>query len=470
MKKYATSVYSQKSSTSAKSGRSYFSFTTGATIWPIFTTSTKDDDDDHDIDDTDQEGSPPESLAAAKDSIWRILKKKTWIHSMKKVDDEAGKSLGLEASSGGRGGKWKKLLLVPPTHYMGRFRDNSHPTDKKSPVTSLDPIESASTDTESLSHSDDRASYQRHLGILVNGGGGSAKDIAEQKKRRADRRLYLMRLQHPPSSNPRHRQSISSSIGSLDTSSKRQVGFSDLGDSSSSSTILSTPDDTFTLHDDKCVEDEDDSTLSSQPWYSAAPRVMFVEPSPVPRFRNAPPAPPPSPPYLNIAFDTQHQRPRLVFSSPLKRGQTLSFSLQNTIPDDYIIVYKFLTSNSRLIPRPTNKPIPNPSWSTPTLTMAGTSEAATSMERYFVRPSAGMMVNSSTDIRLCLNMVPPLSPGETLKDKIMVRWAVIQRGTRVEQWIQQLSPSTRRKWLEMLLDEWPDQVVERKTRLSIRFV
>ncbi|SAL99102.1 hypothetical protein [Absidia glauca] len=456
MKKYATSVYSQKSSTSAKSGRSYFSFTTGATIWPIFTTSTKDDDDDNDdIDDIDQDGSPPDSLAAAKDSIWRILKKKTGLHPVKKVDDEAGKSLGSEASSGGRGGKWKKLLLVSPTQYMGRFRDNSHPTDKKSPVTSLEPIASSIADTESLSLPDDRASYQRHLGILVNGGGGSAKDIAEQKKRRADRRLYLMRLQHPPSSNPHQRQS--SSIGSLDTSSKRQVGFSDFGDSSSSSTILSTPDDTLTLHD-KCAVDEDDSTS----WYSAAPRVMFVEPSPVPRFRNAPPAPPPSPPYLNIAFDTH----RLVFTSPLKRGQTLTFSLQNTTPDDYIVVYKFLTSNSRLVPRrPTTKPIPNPSWSIPK-----TEAATTSMERYFVRPSAGMMVNSSTDIRLCLNVVPLLSPGETLKDKILVRWAVIQRGTRVEQWIHQLAPATRRKWLEMLLDEWPDQVVERKTRISIRFV
>ncbi|KAI8081386.1 uncharacterized protein BX664DRAFT_268352 [Halteromyces radiatus] len=229
---------------------------------------------------------------------------------------------------------------------------------------------------------------------------------------------------------------------------------------------------------------------------------MFVEPSPVPRFRNEPPAPPPSPPYLNVIVqpfninnnnnnsaaetdendnasstrrhslitDNEHsdiptifttlpqqlyhgldlrqqqqeeeqRRPRLVFTSPLHRGQTITFSLQNAIPDDHIIVYKFLTSN-------------------------------TNTERYFVRPSAGRMISGEThsDIMLFLNQVPPLAPGEVLKDKILVRWAVIQRGTQVEEWVNQLKESTRRKWLEMLLENWPDQVVERKTRISIRFV
>ncbi|ORZ25107.1 hypothetical protein BCR42DRAFT_308271, partial [Absidia repens] len=133
---------------------------------------------------------------------------------------------------------------------------------------------------------------------------------------------------------------------------------------------------------------------------------------------------------------------RLIFNAPLHRGQTIVFSLQNMIPGDHIIVYKFLTT------------------------------ATSSMERYFVRPSAGRMVAGEThsDIRLFLNQVPMLAPGDILKDKILIRWAVIQRGTQVEAWAQQLKDATRRKWLEMLLDTWPDQVVERKTRISIRFV
>ncbi|ORZ00075.1 hypothetical protein BCR42DRAFT_339148 [Absidia repens] len=260
---------------------------------------------------------------------------------------------------------------------------------------------------------------------------------------------------------------------------------------------------------------------------------MFVEPSPVPRFRNEPPAPPPSPPYLNVIvqpfdfttsatttaanendndehqqqhdlvkqhsliadnghseiptifttlpqqFDHneqqllqqqfpsssqvlnqyEHRRPRLIFTSPLQRGQTIAFSLQNTIPDDHIIIYKFLTSNCKLFPRQRNH---NSSSSTST----------TSTKETMGLSSAGKMGagEAHSDIMLFLNQVPPLAPGEILKDKILVRWAVIQRGTQVEAWTQQLTDSTRRKWLEMLLEKWPDQVVERKTRISIRFV
>ncbi|KAI9305548.1 hypothetical protein BJ944DRAFT_200860 [Cunninghamella echinulata] len=133
---------------------------------------------------------------------------------------------------------------------------------------------------------------------------------------------------------------------------------------------------------------------------------------------------------------------RLTFHSPLQRGQTITFSLENAIPEDHIIIFKFLTTST------------------------------TSTERYFVRPSAGKINRgqSHSDILLFLNQVPPLNPGELLKDKILVRWAVIQRGTQVEAWVNQLKESTRRKWLEMLLERWPDQVVERKTRISIRFV
>lgn len=93
------------------------------------------------------------------------------------------------------------------------------------------------------------------------------------------------------------------------------------------------------------------------------------------------------------------------------------------------------------------------------------------MERYFVRPSAGRIVDADrADIMLFLNQVPELSPGDVLKDNILVRWAVVQRNTKVDTWVQSLNESTRRKWLEMLVEEWPDQVVVRETRLRIRFL
>ncbi|CAO3579840.1 unnamed protein product [Absidia cylindrospora] len=543
-KTYATSVYSQKSTTSAKSNRSYFSFTTGATIWPIFTTNTKDDE------------SPPESLDAAKQGVWKNLK--SWIPS-KKLESDAitVKSVsGSISTSTSSHGKWKKYL-VSPTQYIGRNRD-SHTTDKKSAASLLQDtdttltsssIGTASFSDKAPSSSSSSSSHQQlqPTGILVNGG-GTAKEIAEQKNRRRQRRLYLMRIQQPSS----HGQLMTSSIGSIDTDinvsscnnnhnnncsnhrigRKRQVGFNDVDDSPSSPASLSTPDDSPTLNDKL-----NNGDLS---WCSA-PRVMFVEPSPVPRFRNEPPAPPPSPPYLNIIvrpsassstnytddqqhplnsakeqhqssmtanpassdFPTSisqqtyshaalqqqgHHRPRLIFNAPLHRGQTIVFSLQNMIPGDHIIVYKFLTSNTKLFPRQkrtgsktsasTSTDLlglssTSSSWSTSPSSsglMAGTTSSST--ERYFVRPSAGKMVAGEThsDIRLFLNQVPMLAPGDILKDKILVRWAVIQRGTQVETWAQQLKDATRRKWLEMLLDTWPDQVVERKTRISIRFV
>lgn len=238
-------------------------------------------------------------------------------------------------------------------------------------------------------------------------------------------------------------------------------------------------------------------------------RVTFQEPSPVPRFRNELPAPPPSPPYLQILqgdsghsvitdddnptiftrmssrapFIPHHKTPKLSFCSPLKRGQTLTFSLYNAVPDDYVIVYKFLTSNAALTSAKRRHstsssssisaaPIGQKSWlsSTGSRIMGGGSSSSL-MERYFVRPSAGRIVDADrADIMLFLNQVPELSPGDVLKDNILVRWAVVQRNTKVDTWVQSLNESTRRKWLEMLVEEWPDQVVVRETRLRIRFL
>ncbi|KAI8072846.1 hypothetical protein BC940DRAFT_291767 [Gongronella butleri] len=223
---------------------------------------------------------------------------------------------------------------------------------------------------------------------------------------------------------------------------------------------------------------------------------MFVEPSPVPRFRNEPPAPPPTPPYLSVlvqpgdlfanassqegnAQNAQNEpmtpslrpsvasmtrKPRLVFQSPLYRGQAIPFALHNTLPDDHLIIFKFLTSSSS-----NNSSHASAAHTHATATMHASSDAH-HQERYYVRPSSGKIDAFQADILLILNQIPPLASGATLKDKILVRWAVVQRGTQVEQWVQQqLTEKTRRKWLEMLLETWPDQVMERKTRLSIRF-
>ncbi|ORZ01712.1 hypothetical protein BCR43DRAFT_412933, partial [Syncephalastrum racemosum] len=143
---------------------------------------------------------------------------------------------------------------------------------------------------------------------------------------------------------------------------------------------------------------------------------------------------------------------RLYFHAPLSRGQTLAFCIHNALPDEHIIVYKFLTSNAKLGRLSVQQPIQ-------------------SGERYFVRPSAGRMVAADhTEIMLFLNHVPTMHPDEVLKDKILVRWAVVQRHTQVDAWVQSLTENTRRKWLEMLVERWPDQVTVRETRLKIRFV
>lgn len=542
-KQYATSVYSQKSTVSAKSGRSYLSLTSGggATIWPLF---------------------KKEKETETKSTIWQNFKSliptATPITTKKKKKMDSFDTLTIKSSNSSITSstsskiKWNKFLMSP-TQYLTRNRDNN----KTSPVSSLNEIETNNhtLTTETISFIDNNNNnppslYEQSIiypnnnkknlnGILVNHGGESEQELAEQKRRRKERRLYLMRVQHRDGINNRH---SFSSIGSLDynnnnnNNNKRQVGFSDL-EGSSSSTLLSTPpddshlklsnkDDADDNNNDKLDKDINNNFMDES-WY-AAPKVMFVEPSPVPRFRNEPPAPPPSPPYLNVIvqpFDSTNankksvqsliinddnknntdniptiyttlplttspdslyrqqqsilpslplHKSRLTFHSPLQRGQTITFSLENAIPEDHIIIFKFLTSNSVLIPKrrksssSSNHHLFNINPSSSYIPTAST----TSTERYFVRPSAGKINRgqSHSDILLFLNQVPPLNPGELLKDKILVRWAVIQRGTQVEAWVNQLKESTRRKWLEMLLERWPDQVVERKTRISIRFV
>ncbi|KAI7903459.1 uncharacterized protein BX663DRAFT_433385 [Cokeromyces recurvatus] len=237
---------------------------------------------------------------------------------------------------------------------------------------------------------------------------------------------------------------------------------------------------------------------------------MFVEPSPVPRFRNVAPPPPPSPPYLNIivhkedpneeciiqspAFEddpftifastktihhptplpntevfnynkhlsieehntTDEQRmsllietlkstikqpkPRIYFHPPFQRGQTARLTLRNTMPEDHVIIFKFLTTHQGL--------------------------KKTSGERYFVKPSAGKFSTDQLDIRVFLNQIPT----ELIKDELIIRWAIIQRHTEIEDWANKtLHDSNRRQWIDLLDERWPGQVIVRLTRIKIRF-
>jgi hypothetical protein len=86
-------------------------------------------------------------------------------------------------------------------------------------------------------------------------------------------------------------------------------------------------------------------------------------------------------------------------------------------------------------------------------------------ERYFIRPSAGKILSGCQLIMLFLNQIPAR---DEKKDKILVKYAVIQRNTRVEDWLMKLNDNTRRKWIDMVEEEWPELV--RSTRIRIRFV
>jgi hypothetical protein len=486
-KQYASSVYSQKSTTSAKSGRSFLSLATP--IWPSSSSNTA------------QTTREDITLNEAKQSVWKSLK--NWMPSSnntsikKKKNDED--SIATRSSTSSSISKLRQLFVAsnsksknPSSPYSITGANNS------SPRLSLDTVE-LQTEEDSVSSSSDNKpsplsnnSLTGPIGILINRGEDSAEAIAERKKRRHQRRENILKLQKQHHSL-HHRQR-----SRFHQEEQQQM------ESSSSDTLL-TDDLDYPMSSKRIISFQEKDNDDDEDRWGYNPRIMFVEPSPVPRFRNVAPPPPPSPLYLNILvdndIDTIHsiikspstdedeptifaskdsmitktqappqqqlveetfmdehdrqmsllieylkprppQKPRLCFYAPFRRGQTLKFSLQNTIPEDHIILFKFLTSN--VSPNIKGQP-----------------------ERYFVRPSAGKMVSTDQkDIVLFLNQVP-LDPNE--KDKIMIRWAVIQKGTRIEEWVNTLEESTRRKWIDMLDEQWPDQVTIRMTRIKVRF-
>ncbi|KAL0142839.1 hypothetical protein V8B55DRAFT_1471857 [Mucor lusitanicus] len=471
-RQYASSVYSQKSSTSAKSGRSFLSLTTP--IWPY-----------------------------TKQGVWQNLK--NWmpanpIPSRKKKNDSD--SIATRSSASSSVSRLKQL-------FNGNKKKSSPSRDMEdaSPRPSIDTLDLNNEAEEESSSSEKPSplSATKPIGILINRGEDSAEAIAERKKRRHQRREEIRKLQ-------KHNRSLHHHPCFQEANNHQPM------ESSSSDTLLTDDNTSYSKPSSRKMvafqnthdADDDDGnggTVDDDCW-GYNPRIMFVEPSPVPRFRNVAPAPPPSPPLMNIivhspammdntiikspatdkdeptvfaskdsvlsfqnsdaqhqeqdAFMTDHERqmsllietlksppqkPRLYFNPPFRRGQTLNFSLKNMIPDDHIILFKFLTSNAS--PNVKGQP-----------------------ERYFVRPSAGKMVSTDqTEIMLFLNQVPFLSVdgSNRVKDKIMVKWAAIQRNTNIETWVNSLHESTRRKWIDMLDEEWPDQVTIRMTRIKIRF-
>lgn len=498
-RQYASSVYSQKSTTSAKSGRSFLSLTTP--IWPhsnnnaskTATVSTKNDI----------------TLNEAKQGVWQNLK--SWmpanpIPSKKKKNDSD--SIATRSSASSSVSRLKQL-------FNGKKKSSpSRDIEDSSPRPSLDTLDlnNGVEEESSCSEKPSPLSATKPIGILINRGEDSAEAIAERKKRRHQRREEIRKLQ-------KQNRSLHHHPCFLEANNHQPM------ESSSSDTLLTDDNNSYSKPSSRKMvafqstndADENDGAVDDDCW-GYNPRIMFVEPSPVPRFRNVAPAPPPSPPLMNIivhsqammdnaasnthsiikspatdedeptvfasrdsmqsfqtnnndpqqgqqqdAFMMDHERrmsllietlksppqkPRLYFNPPFRRGQTLNFSLKNMIPDDHIILFKFLTSNAS----PTN--------------------VKGQPERYFVRPSAGKMVSTDqTEIMLFLNQVPFLNGdgSSRVKDKIMVRWAAIQRNTNIEAWVNSLHESTRRKWIDMLDEEWPDQVTIRMTRIKIRF-
>ncbi|KAG0746226.1 hypothetical protein G6F57_004028 [Rhizopus arrhizus] len=393
--RYASSVYSQKSIKSAKSTKSFLSV--GHSILSFTPKSTV---------------------------IWNNIK--NWLPGKKKDDSD---SISTSSIS-----KLKRLFYSKSLS----IHDDFTPTS----------FDHEFTTTDSLMETNLKRTIEP-VGILVNRENDSEKSIEERKERRRRKRREN-RLKH------------------YDLIDHQTV-------SSSSDTLTTTPPN-------------DPPVLSKE-----NPRIIFVEPSPVPRFRNLPPPPPPSPPYMNILIDddnhrrmsiiqspvsaededvptiytekfssnqetpviplnerrmllliqslnTAEKKHRLYFKRPYHKGQVLTFSLQNTLPEDHVILFKFMTSN----------------------TNNGT-------ERYFIRPSAGKIDSiHSTEIMLFLNQVP--SEQERIKDKIMIRWAIIQRDSEIESHVHQLQESTRRKWIELLEEQWPNQFTIKMTKIKIDFL
>ncbi|CEP07515.1 hypothetical protein [Parasitella parasitica] len=487
-KQYASSVYSQKSTTSAKSNRSFLSLTTP--IWPHSNSNATNDANIAIKDDMTSNES--------KQRVWQNLK--SWIPSnriMSKKKKNDSDSIQTRTSVS----RIKQLF--------SNRKLSSREIEDSSPTLSIDTINVSNDGEKGFSSPGKSSPFStiKPSGILNYGGDDSPEAYAEVKKRKHQRREEIRKLRDHHRSLPYH------------------SCFRDRNDyhpleSSSSDTLLTDDNLNYTQPNGRKMVafrnsseenvDEKVGTMDDDCW-DYNPRIMFVEPSPVPRFRNVAPAPPPSPPLLNIivhAPDTlddansnmhtiikspatdeseptvfasrdsilsfqndnndeddimmsqerqmallietlkgRPQRPRLYFNPPFRRGQTLNFSLKNMIPDDHIILFKFLTSNTS--PNVKGQP-----------------------ERYFVRPSAGKIVSTDqTDIMLFLNQVPFADEDTSgrVKDKIMIRWAAIQRDTEIETWANSLPERSRRKWIDMLDEEWPDQVTIRMTAINDSF-
>ncbi|OAD78595.1 hypothetical protein PHYBLDRAFT_140663 [Phycomyces blakesleeanus NRRL 1555(-)] len=342
--------------------------------------------------------------------------------------------------------------------------------------------------------------------ILWNRGDESEEAIAELNNRRHQRRLYLIRAQKCRPSRF-HTHNNDSDIDDIEE--QPRVTFDNISqhhsNSSSSSSTLTNPD---VMVENNELKDMDH-------------KVTFVIPSPVPRFRNVPPLPPSSPPYMTVdtipippemakverrkslvrRIDTtqaeptiytpaipQHVEPSveegeeassppsndslnnspLLFPLPCFRGQSITLGLNNTHPDHYILIFKFLTGNN------STRPSVRHSIATIPMVLKRSSEAPSprdiQAERYFIKPSAGMIrTGARFPITLFLNNPPGISQGDVLKDKILVRWAMIQKNTKVAAWALELPEESRRKWLEMLIQQWPDQIVVRETKIYIQF-
>ncbi|KAI8883155.1 hypothetical protein K501DRAFT_323589 [Backusella circina FSU 941] len=519
-KQYSSSLYSQKSTTSAKSGKSFLSLSTA--IWP----SSKK-----------RNASIEEEEEEEKNSVWDNLKrllalKKSGIR--KDNDSITTRSINTTSSTSSVS-KLKQLLFLSPNQTFqvqpNKVKANNASTPPPSYYATLNEIDMA------IDHfppeKPNTSQNKGPAGILINRGEDSAEAIEERKKRRHKRREYILKLQQRNHGFRRHfYPSSDSRIDPAIDYHHRHILFEEEKvppESSSSDTLVTNESpDTVGRRDDRehkikprvGFQDEQNDDDDKYEW-EFNPRIMFIEPSPVPRFRNAAPPPPPSPPYMNIIvdqadlddhdstsrrsgylsiiesptiendqptifapkdilsqnksnlFDDEEDRrmsllmeslrprpikkPHLYFYSPYQRGQTIKFTLQNIIPEDHIILFKFLTSNATKQQQKGSK-------------NGNVTNSTSQPERYFVRPSAGRMVSADqTDIMLFLNQVPTLRPGELLKDKILVRWAVIQKNTRIEEWVKSLSQVTRKKWIDMLAEQWPNQVTIQMTKIKIHF-
>jgi hypothetical protein len=192
----------------------------------------------------------------------------------------------------------------------------------------------------------------------------------------------------------------------------------------SSSTLFSVSTDT------NSTEDGDEVSYSKR-------RVTFVEPSPIPRMKRADQPRCLMVNIMNNGLGKADPR-RLIFKQPLIRGATLPFELCNT-SSDHLIIYKFLTLCS---PR---------------------------QERYFIRPSAGVIFDGKVKVVLFLNNAPQIAPGEVIRDKVLVRYAVVEKGGEAEQWIRNLDDSCRRRWLEMVREKFRGLIV-REMKVKVRLV